>query len=106
MNTTPLPVDYGLLLIFALIGLIAGAVRSAQKMEPRAGIREIIVQGAGGAFTSFCVGLGCLAKWGPDQPYISMLIAGVGGWGGTVLVDIALSFAVRTVNKRIEKDTP
>ena len=90
-----LPVNLGLLLIFSLIGVFAGGIHAAQRLNPRPLLRDILVQAAGGGLTSFLAGAVCLYWWADKNPYLSFVIAGIAGWLGTVLIDKAGAVAVR-----------
>lgn len=95
-----LPVNLGLLLIFALVGLAAGGIRAAQRVAPRAGLRDVLTQGLGGAITSFFAGAVCLYWWGEKQPYLSLVISLIAGWIGTILMDKAGAVLVSQAEKK------
>lgn len=84
-----MPEHLGLLLFFALVGLFAGGVRAAQRVAPRPVLRDVVTQAAGGALTAFVAGCACLWWWDTTRMYLSIMIAGIAGWIGTLLLDKA-----------------
>lgn len=100
------PPQIGVLLLFALVGLFAGAVRAAQRPAPRPAMRDVCNQACGGCLTSFLAGATLLNFWGTEHPYLALVIAGVAGWVGTVLLDRAGQILVSEADRRLLPPPP
>jgi hypothetical protein len=88
--TTPvpwLPENIGLLTFFALVGFFGGGIQEASKGSLRSPVANILTNAFVGAFAAFMAGAGCLAMWGTDHVYVSLLVSGMSGWLGTLALN-------------------
>lgn len=106
MDFGALPERFGLLVFCGLVGIVAGGVRAAIGKEPQPNpLRNVLANAAGSGFTSFLVAAVMMDQWKSGRDYAVIAIAGVAGWAGASILDLATQGATSWVGKMILRFT-
>jgi hypothetical protein len=98
-----MPEKFGLLLFCALVGFFAGGVRAARRNVETAvknPFADCLTQSAASGIAAFLAAAFCLDRLA-GHVYLVLGIAGVAGWGGALVLDLAADGAANWLKRRI-----